>query len=79
MLVEVLPRSDRIRIRHSAETSSSTRGGYRNGNDQFGNEARNQYAKLFREDKAMTDLGRWHMFKTAHPSRFSNMYQFRLH
>jgi SAM-dependent methyltransferase len=35
-----------------------------------------QYAKHFPEDRARTDLTRWHAFEQANPSTFGAMYQF---
>jgi SAM-dependent methyltransferase len=34
------------------------------------------YRARFREDRAMTDLAKWHAFETAHPDVFGAMYQF---
>jgi len=37
---------------------------------------RRRYAAMFPEDRAMTNLGHWHAFETAHPQTFIGMYQF---
>lgn len=42
----------------------------------FENSARGQYATRFPDDRAMTDLDRWHRFETEHPATFAQMYQF---
>jgi len=34
------------------------------------------YRQRFPDDKAMTDLDRWHVFETENPKAFVNMYQF---
>jgi tetratricopeptide (TPR) repeat protein/SAM-dependent methyltransferase len=39
-------------------------------------QARNRYAELYRDDKAMNDLDRWHTVELAHPTTFGGMYQF---
>ena len=43
---------------------------------EIGAEAQRLYVERFAEDKAMTDLDRWHALETDHPLMFVAMYQF---
>jgi len=42
----------------------------------FACEADRDYRRHFPEDRAMVDLGKWHVFETENPTTFANMYQF---
>jgi Tfp pilus assembly protein PilF/SAM-dependent methyltransferase len=42
----------------------------------FGGPAAAEYRRYHPDDKAMTDLDRWHAFETQSPMNFVNMYQF---
>jgi Flp pilus assembly protein TadD/SAM-dependent methyltransferase len=44
----------------------------------FSNRMHSRYAELYPDDKAMTDLDRWHMIETRYPMTFADMYQFWL-
>jgi 2-polyprenyl-3-methyl-5-hydroxy-6-metoxy-1,4-benzoquinol methylase/Tfp pilus assembly protein PilF len=44
----------------------------------FVNRARSRYAELYPDDKAMTNLDRWHAIETQYPMTFADMYQFWL-
>jgi tetratricopeptide (TPR) repeat protein len=43
---------------------------------EIGPHVRKDYATAYADDAAMTDLGHWHDFETAHPRTFIGMYQF---
>ena len=42
----------------------------------FACESDRDYRRHFPEDRAMVDLGKWHVFETENPTTFANMYQF---